>query len=128
MLNLTRAVPLPVVPYPRMPSSISSAMTCGICCGLLSVTVVTPAYMLLFHTSKEWGMIQCNEVIASLPFQITSRLSLMKLLGIHDLQPQTVMVDTSCLYSSLDAASQLLCCFEYNVLLLRLHRQGQDQI
>jgi hypothetical protein len=86
------------------------------------MTVVTPTYMPWFHTSQEWGMVQCNEVIASLSFQIASRLSLVKPLAIRDLQPQTVMVDASCLYSSLDATLWLLGCFEYDVLLLWLHR------
>jgi hypothetical protein len=90
--------------------------------------VVTTAYMPRIHTSQEWGMVQCNEVIAFLSFPIASRLSLVKPLGICDLQPQTIMVDVSCLHSSLNVTSQLLGCFEYDVLLLRLHRQGQDQI
>jgi hypothetical protein len=73
-------------------------------------------------------MVHCNEVIASFSFQIASRLSLAKILGICDLQPQTVMVDASCLHSFLDATLWLLGCFKYDVLLLQLHRQGQDQI
>jgi hypothetical protein len=128
MSNLTRVVPLLVIPHPRVPSSTSSAATHEICRGLLPMTMVTPAYMPLFPTSQEWGMVQCNEVITSLSFQIASRLSLVKSLGIQDLQPQTVMVDASCLHSSLDVTSWLLGCFEYDVLLLQLHRQGQDQI
>jgi hypothetical protein len=83
--------------------------------------VVTPTYMPWSHTSQEWGMVQCNEMIASLSFQIASRLSLAKPLGIRDLQPQTVMVDASCLHSSIDVTLRLLGCFEYDVLLLRLH-------
>jgi hypothetical protein len=90
--------------------------------------VATPAYMPLFHTSQEWGMVQCNKVIASLSLQISSRPSLAKSLGIRDLQPQTIMVDASCLHSSLDVTLRLLGCFEYDVLLLWLHQQGQDQI
>jgi hypothetical protein len=73
-------------------------------------------------------MVQCNEMIASLSLQISSHPSLAKPLGIHDLQLQTVMVDVSCLHSSLDITSRLLDCFEYDVLLLRLHRQSLDQI
>jgi hypothetical protein len=92
------------------------------------MTVVTPAYVPQFHTSQEWEMIQCNEVIASLSLQISLRPSLGKPLGIRDLQPQTVMVDASYLHSSLDVTLRLLGCLEYNVLLLWLHRQGQDQI
>jgi hypothetical protein len=65
------------------------------------MTVVTPVYMPRFHTSQEWGMVQCNEVIAFLSFQIASRFLLVKPLVIRDLQPQTVMVDASCLHSSL---------------------------
>jgi hypothetical protein len=128
MPNLTRVVPLPVIPHPQVPSSTSSAMTRGRCRGLLPMTVVTPAYMSRLHTSQEWEMIQCNEVIASLSLQISSRPSLVKPLGIRDLQPQTVMVNASYLHSSLDVTSWLLGCLEYDVLLLRLHRQGQDQI
>jgi hypothetical protein len=128
MSNLTRVVPLLVIPHPRVPSSTSSAMTHGKCRGLLPMTVVTPAYMPRFHTSQEWGMVQCNEVIASLSLQISSRPSLAKPLGIRDLQPQTVMVNISYLHSSLGVTSWLLGCLEYDVLLLWLHRQGQDQI
>jgi hypothetical protein len=128
MSNLTRVVSPSVIPHPRVPSSTSSAATCGRCLGLLPMIVLTPAYVPRFHTSQEWGMVQCNEVIASLSSQIASHLSLVKPLGIRDLQPQTVMVDASCLHSSLDVTSRLLGCFEYDVLLLRLHQQGQDQI
>jgi hypothetical protein len=128
MSNLTQVVPPAVIPHLWVPSSTSSAVARERCRELLLMMVVTPAYMPRFHTSQEWGMVQCNEVISFLLFQITSRLSLVKPLGIRDLQLQTVMVDASCLYSSLDATSWLLGCFEYDVLLLRLHRQGQDQI
>jgi hypothetical protein len=128
MSNLTRVVPPPVIPHPWVPSSTSSVATCGRCRRLLPMTVVTLAYMPWFHTSQEWRMVQCNEVIAFLSLQISSRPSLAKHLGIRDLQPQTVMVDASYLYSSLDMTSRLLGCHEYNVLLLRLHRQGQEKI
>jgi hypothetical protein len=128
MSNLTRVVPLPVIPHPRVPSGTSSTVTHERCHGLMPMMVVTPDYMPRFHTSQEWGMVQCNEVIAFLSFQIASCLSLVKPLGIRDLEPQTVMVDASCSHSSLDATSRLLGCFEYDVLLLQLHRQGQDQI
>jgi hypothetical protein len=128
MSNLTRVVPPPIMPHPRVPSSSSSATTCGRCCGLLPMMAVTPAYMPRFHTSQKWGMVQCNEVIASLSLQISSCPSLVTPLVIRDLQPQTIMVDASCLHSSLDVTSRLLGCFEYDVLLLQLHRQGQDQI
>jgi hypothetical protein len=128
MSNLTRVVPLPIIPHPLMLSSICLAATRERCHRLLPMTVVTPTYMPRFHTSQEWGMVQCNEVIASFSLQISSRPSLVKPLGICDLQPQTVMVDASCLSSPLAVPSWLLGCFEYDVLLLRLHRQGQDQI
>jgi hypothetical protein len=127
MSNLTQVMPPPVIPHPWVASSTSSAVTRGRCHGLLPMTVVTTAYMPRFHTSQEWGMVQCNEVIASLSLQISSRPSLAKLLGIHDLQPQTVMVDASYLHSSLDVTSRLLGYLEYNVLLLRLHRQGRTK-
>jgi hypothetical protein len=128
MSNLTRVVPLLVIPHPRVPSSTSSAATHERCRGLLPMTVVTPAYMPRSHTSQEWGMVQCNEVIASLSLQISSRPSLVKTLGIRGLQPQTIMVNVSYLHSSLGVTLRLLGCVEYGVLLLRLHRQGQDQI
>jgi hypothetical protein len=105
MLNLTRVVPLPVISHPRVPSSTSSAVTRERYRGFLPMTVVTPACMLRFHTFQEWGMVQCNEVIASLSLQISSRPSLVKPLGIRDLQPQTIMVDVSYLHSSLDVTS-----------------------
>jgi hypothetical protein len=128
MSNLTRLVPLLVVPHPWVPSSTSSVATYGKCHGPLPMTVVTLAYMPRFHTSQEWGMVQCIEVIASLSLQISSRPSLVKTLGIRDLQPQTIMVDASYLHSSLEVNLRLLGCFEYDVLLLWLHRHGQDQI
>jgi hypothetical protein len=108
MSNLTRVVPPPVIPHLRVPSSTSSAVTRERCHGLLPMMVVTLTYMPRLHTSQERGMVQCNEVIAFLSFQIASHLSLVKPLGIHDLQPQTVMVGASCLHSSLDVTSQFL--------------------
>jgi hypothetical protein len=128
MSNLSRVVPPPVIPHPLVPSRTTSTTTRGRCHGLLPITVVTPTYMPRLHTSQEWGLVQCNEVIASLSLQIASRLSLAKPLGIRDLQPQTIMVDASCLHSSLDVTTRLLGYFENDVLLLRLHRQGQEQI
>jgi hypothetical protein len=126
MSNLTQAASLPIIPHPRVPLSTSSAATRGRCHGLLPMMVVTPAFMPRFHTSQEWGMIQCNEVIASLSLQISSRPSLAKPLSTHDLQPQTVKVGISCLHSSLGVTLRLLCCHEYGVPLLRLHQQCQD--
>jgi hypothetical protein len=128
MSNLTRVMPPRAIPHPRVPSSTSSATTCGRSCGLLPMMVVTPAYMLWFHTSQEWGMVQCNEVIVSLSLQISLHPSLAKPIGIRDRQPQTIMVDISYLHSSLGVTLWLLGCLEYDVLLLRLHRQCQDQI
>jgi hypothetical protein len=87
------------------------------------MTVVTLASMPWFHTSQEWGMVQCNEVIASLSLQTSLCPSLVKPLGTHDLQPQTVRVSASCLHSSLGVTSWLLGCLEYGVPLLQLHRQ-----
>jgi hypothetical protein len=127
MSNLTRVVQPPVIPHPRVPSSTSSVVTHGRHCELLPMTVVTTAYMPRFHTSQEWGMVQCNEVIAFLSLQISSHPSLEKPLVIRDLQPQIVMVDVSYLHSSLGETSWLLGCLEYGVLLFQLHRQGQDQ-
>jgi hypothetical protein len=124
MSNLTRVVPPPVIPHSRLPLSTFSAATHGRFHGLLPMTMVTLAYMPRFHTSQEWRMVQCNEVIASLSLQISSLSSLVKPLGIRDLQPQIVMVDVSYLHSSLGVTSRLLCYLEYGVLLLRLHQQG----
>jgi hypothetical protein len=73
-------------------------------------------------------MVQCNEVIAFLSPQTSSRPSLVRPLGTHDLQPQTVRVGASCLRSSLGMTSQLLGCLEDGVLLLRPHQRCQDQI
>jgi hypothetical protein len=128
MSNLTRAVSLPVIPHPRVPSSTSLAVIHGRCCGVLPFTVVTPACMPRFHISQEWGIVQCNKVVASLSLQTSLHPSLLKPLGIRDFQPQTVMVDVSYLHSSLGMTSRLLGCLEYGVLLLRLHWQCQDQI
>jgi hypothetical protein len=63
--------------------------------------VVTPACMSRFHISQKWGMVQCNEVIASLSLQTFLRHSLAKPSGTQDLQPQTVRVGASYLHSSL---------------------------
>jgi hypothetical protein len=128
MSNLTRAVPLLEIQHPRVPSSTSSATICERCHGLLPMTMVTPAYMPRFHTSQEWEMVQCNEVIASLSLQISLCPSLAKPLGIFDFQPQTIMVDTSCLHSTLGMTLQLLSYLEYDDPLLRPHRRCQDQI
>jgi hypothetical protein len=102
MSNLLRAVPLPVIQHPRLPSSTSLAEIYGRCRELLPTMVVTPTYMPWFHTSQEWGMVWCNEVIASLSPQTSLRYSLVKHLGTHDLQHQTIRVGASCLHNSLN--------------------------
>jgi hypothetical protein len=66
MLNLPRAVPLLIIQHSQMHSSTSLAMIHGRCHGLLPTTVVNPACTPRFHTSQGLGMVQCNEVIASL--------------------------------------------------------------
>jgi hypothetical protein len=81
-----------------------------------------------FHTSQEVGMVQCNKVIASLSLQFSSRHSLVKPLGTHDLQPETVRVSTSCLHSSLGVTSQLLGYLEYGIPLLWPRQRCQDQM
>jgi hypothetical protein len=128
MSNLTRVVSLPVIPHPRVPSSTFLAVIRGRCCGVLPFTVVTPACMPRFHISQEWGIVQCNKVVASLSLQTSLHPSLPKPLGIRDFQPQIVMVDVSYLHSSLGITWRLLGCLEYGVPLLWLHRQWQDQI
>jgi hypothetical protein len=127
MSNLSRVVPLPVIPQPRVPSSTTLAAICGRCHELLPMMVVTPACMPRFHTSQEWGMVQCNKVIASLSVQISSHPSLVKPLGTHDLQSQTIRVGASYLHSSLGMTSRLLGCLEYDERLLQLLRQGRVQ-
>jgi hypothetical protein len=128
MSKLLRAVQLPVIQHPRVPSSTSLANIHGSCHELLLMTVVTLTCMPRFHTSQEWGMVWCIEVIASLLLQTFLRPSLVKPLGTHDLQPQFVRVSASYLYSSLGMTLHLLSCLEYGVLLLQPHRWCQDQI
>jgi hypothetical protein len=128
MSNLFQAVPLPVIQHPWVPSSTSLAKIHRRCCELLPSMVVTLTCMPQFHTSQEWGMVWCNEVIASLSPQTSLRPSLVKPLATHDLQPQTVRVSTSYLHNSLDMTLWLLSCLEYDVPLLRPHRWCQDQI
>jgi hypothetical protein len=67
-------------------------------------------------------MVQCNEVITSLLPQTSLHPSLVKPLGTHDLQPQTVRVSASYLHNSLDVTLQLLSYLEYGVPLLQPHR------
>jgi hypothetical protein len=92
------------------------------------MTVVTPICMPPFHTSRELGMIQYNEVIASLLLQISSRPSLVKPLDTHGLQPQTIKVGASCLHISLGVTLCLLSFLGYDVPLLRPQQQCLDQI
>jgi hypothetical protein len=47
-------------------------------------------------------MVQCSAVLTSLSFQTFSHLSLVKLIGRHDFQFQTSMVNIFCWHSSLD--------------------------
>jgi hypothetical protein len=104
MSNPCRAVPLPVIQYPRVASSTSLAEIRGRCRELLPKMVITITCMPPSHTSPELGMVKYNEVIASLSLQISSHPSLAKPLSTRGLQPQTVRVDASCLRSSLGAA------------------------
>jgi hypothetical protein len=105
MSNLIRVVPLPVIPHPRVPSSTSSATICGRYHELLPMIVATPACMPQFYTSQVWGIVRGSKVIASLSHQTSSRSLLMKHLGTHDPQPQTVRVSASYFHSSLGVTS-----------------------
>jgi hypothetical protein len=73
------------------------------------------------YASPEWEMVRCNEAIASLSPQTSLHPSFAKPLDTHDLQPQTIKVDVSCLHSSLGMTLQLLSCLEYDVSLLQPH-------
>jgi hypothetical protein len=75
-----------------------------------------------FHTFQVWGMVRYNAVIASLSPQTSLRYSLVKPLGTHDLQPQTIKVGVSFLHNSLDVILQLLSCLDYDVPLLWPHQ------
>jgi hypothetical protein len=123
-----RVVPLSAIQHPQVPSSTSLAEIHGRCHELLPMMVVTPTCLPRFHTSQELGMVQYNEVIASLSLQISSRPSLAKHLSIRGLQSQTVKVGTSYLRSSLGMTLRLLSCLGYDVPLLRPHQQCLDQI
>jgi hypothetical protein len=122
MSNLTRGVLLLILQHPLVPSSTSLAVIRGRCHGLLPTTVVILACMPPFHTSQELGMVQYNEVIASLSLQISSRPSLVKPLSIRGLQPQTIKVSISCLHSSLGATLRLLSYLVYDIPLLQPHQ------
>jgi hypothetical protein len=128
MLSPSRVVPLPTIQYPRVPSNTSLAEICGRYRQLLPMTVVTPTCMPPSHTSKKLGMVQYNEVIASLSLQISSRPSLVKPLSTRGLQSQTVKVDASCLHSSPSATLWLLSFLGYDVQLLQHQQQCLGQI
>jgi hypothetical protein len=128
MLNSYRAVPLPVIQYPRVASNTSLATIRGIYRELLQMTVVTLTCMPPSHTSPESEMVQYNEVIASLPLQISSRPSSVKPLSTRGLQPQIVRVDASCLHSSLGAALRLLSFLGHDIPLLQPQQQCPGQI
>jgi hypothetical protein len=128
MSSLSRVVPLPAIQHPRVPSNTSLAEIHGRCHELLPMTVVTPTCMPPFHTSQELGMVQYNEVIASLSLQISSHPSLVKPLSMRGLQPQPIKVGASCLHSSLDATLRLSSFLGYDVPLLRPQQQCLGQI
>jgi hypothetical protein len=111
-----------------VPSNASLAEICGRCRELLPMTVVTLTCMPPSHTSPELGMVQYNEVIASLSLQISSRPSLAKPLSTRGLQPQTVRVGASCLHSSLGTTLRLLNFLGYDISLLRPQQQCPGQI
>jgi hypothetical protein len=122
MSSPSRVVLLPAIQHPRVPSNTFLAEIHGRCHELLPMTVVTPTFTPPFHTSQELGMVQYNEVIASLSLQISSHPSLVKSLSTRGLQPQTVNVSASCLHNSLGATLWLLSFLGYDVPLLRLQQ------
>jgi hypothetical protein len=69
-------VPLPIIQHPQVPSNTYLAEIRGRCHELLPMTVVTTTCIPPFHTSQELGMVQYNEVIASLSLQISSHPSI----------------------------------------------------
>jgi hypothetical protein len=119
MSNTCRAVPLPVIQYPRVASNTSLAVIHGRCRELLPMMVVTLTCMPPSHTSPELGMVQYNEVTVSLSLQISSHPSLAKPLSTHGLQSQTVRVGASYLRSSLGAALRPSSFLGYDVPLLQ---------
>jgi hypothetical protein len=128
MSNLCRAVPLPVIQYPRVASNTSLATICGIYRELLPMTVVTLTCMPHSHTFPKFETVQYNEVIASLSLQISSRPSSVKPLSTRGLQPQTVRVGASCLHSSIGAALRLSSFLGHDVPLLQPQQQCPGQI
>jgi hypothetical protein len=128
MSNPCRAVPLPAIQHPRVPSNTYLTAICGRCRELPPMTVVTLTCMPPSHTSPELGMVQYNEVIASLSLQISSRPSLVKSLSTRGLQSQTVRVDASCLHCSLGAALRLSSFLVYDEPLLQPQQQCLGQI
>jgi hypothetical protein len=128
MLNPCRAVSFPAIQHPWVPSNTSLSEIRGRCRELLPVMVVTLTSMPPSHTFPELGMVQYNEMIASLSLQISSRPSLVKLLSTHGLPPQTIRVGASCLHSSLGATLRLSNFLGYDVPLLRPQQQCLGQI
>jgi hypothetical protein len=124
----SRVVPLSAIQHPRVPSNTFLAEIRGRCRELLPKTVVTPTSMPPSHTSSEFGMVQYNEVIASLSLQISSHPSLVKPLSTRGLQPQTIKVGASCLHSFPGATLQLLSFLVCDVPLLRPQQQCPGQI
>jgi hypothetical protein len=112
MSNQPRVVSLQAIQHQQVPSGTSSAMICGRCPKLLPMTVVSQACMPQFHISQGWGMVQRNEVSTFSSSKTSSRPSLAKPLGIHDLHPQTLRVEASCWPNSLGMTSWLLGCLE----------------
>jgi hypothetical protein len=128
MSSPSRVVPLPAIQHPRVPSNTSIAEIRERCRELLPMMVATLTCMPPFHTSQELGMVQYNEVIASLSLQISSRPSLAKPLSTRGLQPQTVKVGASCLHSSFGTTLRLLSFLGYDVQLLWPQQQSLGQI
>jgi hypothetical protein len=128
MSNPCRAVSLPAIQHPWVPSNTSLAKICGRCHELLPMMTVTLTCMPHSHTSPELGMVQYNEAITSLSLQIFSCPSLAKHLSTRGLQPQTVRVGASCLHSSLGVALRLSSFLGYDVPLLQPQQQCPGQI
>jgi hypothetical protein len=128
MSSPCRVMPLPAIQHPRVPSNTSLVEIRGRCRELLPMTVVTLTCIPPSHTSTELGMVQYNEVIASLSLQISSRPSLAKPLSTRGLKPQTVRVGASCLHSSLGVTLRLLSFLGYDVPFLRPQQQYLGQI
>jgi hypothetical protein len=121
MSSLPWAASLYAIEHLWVPLSTSSAVTYGRYHELLPTTVVSPAFMPCFHISQGWGIVWCSEVPTLLSSQTSSHPSSTKLLGTHDVKPQTLRIGTSCLHNSLGVTSQLLGCLECDWLSLQPH-------